>query len=144
MRPSPRVGVIVLAISVAVAVTVFASPPESAPEPDAPDEAYAAQIDAVGGRIAIKHDLVVDLAYGRRTLKDVVSRFAELDRGNPDVVFAAEHVPGATAGERYCRLVINHAEATVLDDHVRAAVRARLESELAEILASGISAGYPN
>jgi hypothetical protein len=134
---------LVLAISVAVALTVFASPPDTVPEPDAPDEAYAAQIDAVDGRIAIKHALVVDLAYGRRTLKDVVLRFAELDRGNPDVVFAANHMPGATAAERYCRLVINHAEATVLDDHVRTAVRARLESELAEIVASGISGGYP-
>ena len=52
-------------------------------------------------------------------------------------MWAADKLPGATAGERYCRLVIQHAEATVFDEDARSAVLTRLDQELAEMVASG-------
>jgi hypothetical protein len=85
----------------------------------------------------IKRDLVTDVAGGRRTLEEVAARFAALDAGRPEVESAADGFPGVTAGERYCRLVISHVDAALLDDRRRSGVLDRLNRELGTSLAAG-------
>jgi hypothetical protein len=118
-------------------VVVFAAPPAEVPEPIPPDDGYSVQLQEVDRRLAIKQSLVKDLAAGRRGLRDVAARFADLDRGRREIESAVNNFPGATAGERYCRLVIGHVDAAINDDGRRSAVLARLDAELTAILAGG-------
>jgi predicted secreted protein len=137
MCHSQRLGLIVLALSAVAAVAVFAAPPVEEPDPAPPDDAYTARLAEVDGRLEIKRGLIADLADGRRKLADVTARFAALDAGRPEVESAADCYPGATAGERYCRLVINHVDAALQDDRRQPAVLDRLNRELAAAVTAG-------
>ena len=67
MRRSPRLGVIVLAISVAVALAVFAMPPDEVPAAEAPDESVAAGLSRTLSRNLRTSTRTVPLSCGPPT-----------------------------------------------------------------------------
>ena len=138
MRQSLHYGVIVLVLSLMAAVAVFAEPPAEEIEPAPHDDGFAARLAEVDHRIEVKRQLAADLADGRRSLTDVVARFASLDAGRPEVESAAEVFPGKTAGERYCRLVIENVAQSLRDNQRRSEVVARLNRELATVIFAGV------
>jgi hypothetical protein len=137
MHSTARLAPFVLLFAAAVAVAVVAVPQDvDEPLPPAADPTDALLAD-LGRRSATKRELIADLADGRRTLVDVAARFAALDADRPGHMLVVQYYPGATLGERYCRVVMGHAEAALEGDPRRRPVLARLDAELAGVVAAG-------
>jgi hypothetical protein len=139
-----HLGSIVLALTGLAAVAVFAAEPadidEEQPaiaEVKTPPDGYDALLAEVRRRSAIKRDLVDELIAGRRRLADVAAVFEAMDADRPGHILMVRHYPGATARERYSRVVIGHVAAALRHDPRWPAVRDRLAAELAEVAAGG-------
>lgn len=88
-------------------------------------------------RIAVKEGIVSALIAGRLTLTEATERFAELNAARPAYLPTLRTAyPGDTDQEKFARNVISFALPRV-PPHERAALSARLEAELRQMLATG-------
>jgi hypothetical protein len=90
-------------------------------------------------RIDLKDRLVADLIAGRSTLAEVTGEFLDLNRDRPGYLTALQaNFPGQTDEERTARNVLFYVSHHVghLSPADRAEVKARLESELARLVAT--------
>ena len=94
--------------------------------------------DAVMRRIAIKEELAAALVAGRADLAAVAAEFRELNADEPGYLEAIRATtPGASDAERAARNAIDYALPRVADPAARAAVRRRLEADLARMPDAG-------
>src|SRR5262249_51540842 len=145
LRQTLRAGLLVVlaACSLALAfsrVTDFwAAPTFDSGDPNWSDRERDELARAIRRRTAEKTRLAAQVAEGRLALPDAAARFRDLDRQPPP--FHWDHFRGAYSGrsdeERHCREVIQYVR--VLQDRPEreAAVAARLEAELRDLLDRG-------
>ncbi|MBM3980089.1 MAG: hypothetical protein FJ304_07355 [Planctomycetes bacterium] len=123
----------------ALGVDVWNAPALEADQRSATEE--SARLDAddatVRRRIEIKETLVADLIAGRAALADVTERFLELDGPRPANIEAVRaRFAGATDHEKMARNVIEYSLPRATDAD-RAALAARLDTELRHLAAAG-------
>src|SRR4051794_10480749 len=107
---------LVLFVTGVAAVALFQAGPEDADDlpagavVDAAPDGLDDQLAEVKRRAVIKRALVDDLIAGRRRLAEAAARFEDMDADRPGHILAVRHHGGATAAERYCRVVIAHVD----------------------------------
>jgi hypothetical protein len=121
------------------AAVIYLAPADEVAEPVAPaNDEFPQRLAAASLRAATRRALVDELIAGRRRLADVAARFKALNSGCSARFEAVRRWPEATDGERYSRDVILFVETMLPDaDPGRSAVLARLDAELAEVIATG-------
>jgi hypothetical protein len=105
---------------------------EQTKEATATEQVLEASAAELRQRHEAKSALIDDLIAGRVTLAEVAEQFMILNRGRPACMEVIRRTcSGATDEEKMARNVIRFAEASFQDDPNAAAVRTRLEAELA-------------
>jgi hypothetical protein len=128
-----------LALALSRGTDSWAPPALDGTDPDAGDRELDELSRAVQRRTAEKERMAAQVAEGRLTLPDAAARFRDLDRQPPPFYwdqFRHEY-PGRSDEERHCREVISYVRALQDGPDRGAAVAARLEAELRDLLDRG-------
>ncbi len=101
---------------------------------------YEDRLNTARIRMATKHEIARRLIAEQLSLCEAAALFRDLDRHFPNgcIAIFRQYIEGRTDDERYCRQVIGAAEGELFrQPHEAAAIRARLNAELQEMLERG-------